>query len=126
MLDRIDIHIRINPVKYENLANEATTESSKELAEKVNIARQIQLDRYKGSGIFYNSNLTQKQIHHYCKLDKECKNLMEFAFKKYRFSARAYNKIIKLARTIADLRESKEIEKDDLLEAIRYRSLNMS
>lgn len=126
LLDRIDIHIRINPVKYENLANEATTESSKELAEKVNIARQIQLDRYKGSGIFYNSNLTQKQIHHYCKLDKECKNLMEFAFKKYRFSARAYNKIIKLARTIADLRESKEIEKDDLLEAIRYRSLNMS
>lgn len=124
LLDRIDIHLEVAPVKYEELNTNDLSESSGTIRERVNYAREIQYKRYKESGIYTNSQMTNKDIKKYCKLSKENQSIMENAFKKYNFSARSYNKILKLARTIADLDNKKDIEDIHLLEAIRYRDLN--
>ncbi|WP_138158851.1 YifB family Mg chelatase-like AAA ATPase [Peptoniphilus catoniae] len=125
LLDRIDIHVKIDAVDYKHLAADEKSESSKDIAKRVAEAREIQKDRYKNLNINYNSDLRENQVNIYCRLDKECKKIMELAFNKYRFSARAYNKILKVSRTIADLSGNKEIEKENILEAIRYRSLDL-
>lgn len=124
LLDRIDIQIEVSPVKYEKLENEETPESSEKIKERVNKARQIQRERYNKELIYSNSSLTAKLINKYCKLDKESKELLEIAFKKLGLSARAYGRILKVARTIADLSESEDIKKNHIAEAIQYRSLD--
>ncbi len=124
LLDRIDIHLEVAPVKYEELNTNDLSESSSTIRERVNYAREIQYKRYKESGIYTNSQMTNKDIKKHCRLSKENQSIMENAFKKYNFSARSYNKILKLARTIADLDNKKDIEDIHLLEAIRYRDLN--
>lgn len=124
LLDRIDIHIEVEAVKYSKLESSEKVETSEQIRKRVNNARKIQLERYKENGIYSNCELTPKLIEKWCKLDKEGKSLLEKSFKKLGLSARAYGRILKVARTIADLEESKKIRVNHLAEAIQYRSLD--
>lgn len=124
LLDRIDIHIEVHPVKYNELTAERPNETSDEIKQRVNKAKNIQLERYSNDAIYSNSQLTTKLIKKYCRLTMECQKLLERAFNKLNLSARAYERILKLARTIADLDESEEIKINHLAEAIQYRSLD--
>ena len=103
LLDRIDIQIEVEGTKYSNLSNKNDTETSEQIRKRVNKARRIQLERYQENHIFSNSELTPALIEKHCKLDNKCSNLLEKAFDKLNLSARAYNRILKVARTIADL-----------------------
>ncbi len=123
LLDRIDIHIEVLPVNYRELKEDKKLESSKDIRDRVNKARKIQLNRYKEDNIYSNSELSPRNIKKYCKLNREAESIMKEAFKRYRFSARTYNRILKVARTIADLDEQETIIEKHILEAIRYRSL---
>ena len=91
---------------------------------RVNKARKIQLERYKGSGIYSNAELSPKLINKYCRLDEESKEILKNAFEKLGLSARAYGRILKVARTIADLKGKENIETGHIAEAIQYRSLD--
>ena len=124
LLDRIDLHIEVKPIKYDNLSSNNNEETSAKIRKRVNKARKIQQQRYKELGIFSNSELTPKFIDRYCLLDTESKKILEKAFDKLGLSARAYSKILKVARTIADLDEKNEIEAKHIAEAIGYRSLD--
>ena len=124
LMDRIDIQVEVNSVKYDNLNSEKTEESSEEIRERVNKARKIQKQRYDGIGIYSNSELTPSLLEKFCKLDKSGKAILKNAFEKLGLSARAYSRILKVARTIADLDESHNIKEKHLLEAIQYRSLD--
>ena len=124
LLDRIDLHIEVSPVKYKNLESTVVQESSEIIKQRVNKARKIQQERYKEEGIFSNSELTPKLTEKYCKLKKEGKEILKNAFDKLGLSARAYARILKVARTIADLEDSQNIEVQHLAEAIQYRSLD--
>lgn len=123
LLDRFDIHIEVAPVEYKKLSSKSKPESSEKIRKRVEKARTIQLERYKEENIRTNDDLCAKQIKKYIKTNKEIDNLLEIAFKKLNLSARSYNKILKLGRTIADLEGEEEIEEKHILEAIRYRSL---
>lgn len=124
LLDRIDIHIEVNQIKYHQLESKGKTETSQEIRNRVNQARKIQIERYKEYHIFSNSKLTPKLIEKFCNLNTKSKQIVETAFDKLGLSARAYNRILKVARTIADLDGSKEIQEKHLAEAIQYRSLD--
>ena len=124
LLDRIDIQIEVTPVKYQKLDSSDDIESSQEIKERVNKARKIQQQRYEKEAIYSNSQLTPKLIEKYCKLDKEGKNILELAFQRLGLSARAYGRILKVARTIADLDDKENIETNHIAEAIQYRSLD--
>lgn len=124
ILDRIDMHIEVKPVEYEKLATSNKTETSKQIRERVNKARKIQLERYKELGIFSNAELDSNSLDTFCKLDKKSREIMEKAFERFGLSARAYDKILKIARTIADLDNSKDIQYKHIAEAIQYRSLD--
>ncbi len=124
-LDRIDLHIEVASVKYEKFGEEnIKQETSEKIKNRVNIARKIQVERYKEYGIFSNSELTPKLIEKYCKLDKKSKDILKIAFDKLGLSARAYGRILKVARTIADLEQEENILDKHIIEAIGYRSLD--
>ena len=124
MWDRIDLHIEVKPVEYEKLAITNKSETSKEIRDRVNEARNIQLERYKEIGIFCNAELDSNLLEKFCKLDKKSQEIMQKAFERFGLSARAHNKILKIARTIADLDNSKEIQYKHIAEAIQYRALD--
>lgn len=124
LLDRIDIQIEVTPVKYQKLEGNTKQETSDEIKIRVNKARKIQQERYHEYGIYSNSELTPALIDKYCKLDVSCKKLLQNAFEKLGLSARAHSRILKVARTIADLDEKENIETNHLAEAIGYRSLD--
>lgn len=124
LLDRIDIQIEVTPVKYQKLDSTEIIESSEQIKKRVNLARQIQIERYKEEKIYSNSQLTPKLIEKYCKLNKKSRELLQIAFNKLGLSARAYVRILKVARTIADLDKSENIEEKHIAEAIQYRSLD--
>lgn len=124
LLDRIDIQVEVTPVKYKNLENDKNIETSAQIKNRVNNARKLQQQRYATDKIYSNSQLTPRLIEKYCKLDNDSKNLMELAFNKLGLSARAYGRILKVARTIADLDKKENIEKEHIAEAIQYRSLD--
>ena len=124
LLDRIDIQIEVTPVKYQKLDEDTIVETSSQIKERVNKARKIQLERYKNEKIYSNAELTPKLTQKYCKLDMPSRNLLQKAFEKLGLSARAYGRILKVARTIADLEESINIEQKHIAEAIQYRSLD--
>ncbi len=124
LLDRIDLHIEVDSVDYEELTHFKLEESSAEIKKRVNKARGVQLQRFKNSGIYSNAKMNEKEFKEYCALDKASTDILEIAFKKLNLSARAYNRILKVARTIADLDGKENIEKQHILEAIQYRSLD--
>ena len=124
LLDRIDIQIEVTPVKYQKIASEEKIESSEVIKHRVDSARKIQLDRYKQYGIFSNSELTPSLSNIYCKLDLKSKEIVQNAFERLGLSARGYERILKVARTIADLDEKENIEAKHIAEAIQYRSLD--
>lgn len=124
LLDRIDIQVEVNSVNYENLVSNEKEETSATIRARVNKARQIQFERYKKLKINSNAELTPKLIDEYCKLNSEGRKILQASYNKLGMSARAYGRILKVARTIADLDESKNIETKHLLEAIQYRSFD--
>lgn len=124
ILDRIDIHIEIKPVKYEDLKENIKSKTSSQMKAEVEKARQIQKDRYKNENVKTNSALNTRLMKKYIKLDKDTEKVASMAFNKYNFSVRSFNKILKMARTIADLEQKENIETKHILEAVRYRALD--
>ena len=124
LLDRIDLHVEVKPVKYQKLNSNIKPEKSAKIKQRVNNARRIQYLRYKNTGIYSNAELTPQMLEKYCQIDEQSKKILEQAFNKLGLSARAYSKILKVARTIADLEKKENIEKKHILEAIQYRSLD--
>ena len=125
LLDRIDIHMEIVPVPFEDLSNKALGESSETIRNRVINARKIQEERYKSeNGIYCNAQMSSKLLRKYAKLNDQCKVLIENAIKRLNLSARAYDRILKLARTIADLDNSENVEITHIAEAITYRNLD--
>ncbi len=123
LLDRIDIQVEVPQIKYEKI-NDNKVETSAQIKKRVNRARKIQIERYKQDNIYNNDSLTPKLMKKYCKLDYDTGKLLEKAFNNLKLSMRAYGRIIKVARTIADLEESKDIQKKHIAEAIGYRVLD--
>lgn len=127
LLDRIDIQCEIEAVQYEQLRDTQPGESSAAIRERVLRARAIQTERFKHSKLVHcNAMMNSKMVRQYCALDDECDKLLEFTMAKLGFSARAYDRILKVARTIADLEGAENIQKKHMLEAISYRSLDRS
>ena len=127
LLDRIDIQCEIEAVPYDQLRDSQPGESSATMRERVLRARAIQNERFKHSRLVHsNAMMTSKMVRQYCALDAECDRLLEFTMSKLGLSARAYDRILKVARTIADIEGASEIKKPHLLEAISYRSLDRS
>lgn len=124
LLDRIDIQVEVAAVKYKKLQSDIESESSSSIRERVNNARKIQIERYKNQKIYSNSELTPKLMQKYCKLNDTSKKLLKEAFEKLNLSARAHDRILKVARTIADLDNKENIEAKHIAEAIQYRSLD--
>ena len=124
LLDRIDIQIEVNPVKYTNLNSKEKIETSKEIKKRVDKARNIQRNRYKEFNIFSNSELTPNLMEKFCKINQDSENILKIAFERLGLSARAYTRILKVARTIADLDGAENIETKHITEAIQYRSLD--
>lgn len=125
LLDRIDIHIEVPAVKYKDLSKEEKSEPSIIIRERVINAREIQVKRYKDiPNVFNNGDMGSKEVRHYCKLDSSGAELLKMAMTKLGLSARAYDRIQKVSRTIADLEQSEHIQPQHISEAIQYRSLD--
>lgn len=124
LLDRIDIQVEVTPAKYEKLQSNEIVETSEQIKERVNRARNIQRKRYKNLEIYSNSELSPKLIEQYCKLDEKGKRILQRAFETLGLSARAHGRILKVARTIADLDGKENIEVSHIAEAIQYRNLD--
>ena len=124
LLDRIDIHIEVAGIKFSKLQSNKKVENSKEIKNRVNKARKVQIERYKEYNIYSNAELTPKLIEKFCELNDASKIILEKAFKKLGLSPRAYGRILKVARTIADLDTQAKISPKHLTEAIQYRSLD--
>ncbi|WP_299148592.1 YifB family Mg chelatase-like AAA ATPase [uncultured Dokdonia sp.] len=125
LLDRIDIHIEVTPVPFEKLSDETKAESSADIRKRVTAARELQVDRFRESEkTNYNAQMNVKQIRKYCALDDASKDLLKTAMERLNLSARAYDRILKVARTIADLEASEVVTGTHISEAIQYRSLD--
>lgn len=124
LLDRIDIHVEVPAVPYKYLIKDASAEPSERIRQRVTKARQIQLNRFSKTKIYTNTQMSSRHIKKYCKIDAASSCLLETAIDKLGLSARAYNRILKIARTIADLAGTPDIRLDHISEAIQYRSLD--
>lgn len=124
LLDRIDINVNVKPLKYKNFEVKRKPETSKEIKERVEKTIKIQRERYKNTNILYNSELTPVLIEKYCELDNLGRKIIEKAFENYGLTARTYTRILKVARTIADLEENEKITAQNIAEAIQYRFVN--
>ena len=125
LLDRIDIHIEVTPVPFNKLSEERKGESSGDIRKRVTKARELQTKRFNDfSSVHYNAQMNVKQIRAFCKLSNESKDLLKIAMEKLNLSARAYDRILKVSRTIADLASEDDISSEHLTEAIQYRSLD--
>lgn len=122
LLDRIDLQVEVDGVKYEDLTGESVEETSAEVKKRVEKARAVQRERFSDDNILVNANMGEKQIKKYCRLSAECEEILRNAFETLHLSARARSRIIKVARTIADLGFSEDIHPEHLLEAASYRS----
>ena len=122
LLDRIDIHIRVAQVAYKDLSSSQKAESSASIRERVSAARSRQMARFQPFGIFTNSQMNHAMLKEQCPLDSAAQNLLEMAFKKMNLSARSYDRIIKVARTIADLEGAENIDAKHIGEAIQLRN----
>lgn len=125
LLDRIDLHVEVTPVPFSELSGAENSEASAIIRERVIIAREIQAERYKGiDGIYANAQITSKQLKEICVITQAGQTLLKAAMDKLNLSARAYDRILKVSRTIADLAQSADIKIEHLAEAIQYRSLD--
>ncbi len=124
LLDRLDIHIEVPQVDFQKLSDEEKGESSAEIKKRVNKARAIQTKRFEGTGITCNAKMTPAMTRSVCRLGENSKKMLERCFETMGLSARAYDKILRIARTIADLDESENIELQHITEAVQYRSLD--
>lgn len=124
LLDRLDIHIEVPQVDFKKLSNDEPAESSAEIKKRVDKARKIQQERFKGTHITCNGKMTPTVTRKFCKLDQKSKDMLERSFDALGLSARAYDKILRVARTIADLDECESIELEHITEAVQYRSLD--
>ncbi len=122
LLDRIDIHIEVLPVKVSELSQAAPAEPSSAIRARVEAARAIQTERFKGTGVHTNAGMNSRMVEKYCTLDRESRDLLNNAIEAMGLSARAYHRILKVARTIADISGHKEITADHIAEAVQYRS----
>lgn len=121
LLDRIDIQVQVDSVKYAELSTEEVSETSETVRARVNRTREIQKQRFALDGILTNADMGEKQIKKYCKLSSSCEKLLENAYNTLQLSPRARSRIIKVARTIADMNLSENIKEEHILEAISYR-----
>ena len=124
LMDRIDLHIEVDAISYDEIRSDHLEESSAEIKKRVNKARELQLERFKNGKNYSNAKMTEADFRKYCKLDDAGTALIETAFHKLNLSARAYTRILKVARTIADLEGSADIKPEHIAEAIQYRSLD--
>jgi len=124
LLDRIDMHIEVESIPPERLADEAEGQSSEEMKHIVERARARQRDRYSGESIPCNARLTAKTLQKHCQMTDDARNLLNVASEKMGFSNRAYTRIIKVARTIADLDDSDIIKPEYISEALQYRAID--
>ncbi len=125
LLDRIDLHVSSDSVDYVDLRAASQAECSADVRKRVEKARAIQRERFKDDGIFVNSEMTPQMMDKYCRLDDSCEKLLEQAYQKLRLSARGANRILKTARTIADLKGLADIDAISLMEAIQYRTFDI-
>jgi magnesium chelatase family protein len=123
-LDRIDIHIEVQKVEFDQLTDKRKGETSLQIRDRVLKARDAQTERYKDLEISYNAQMGPKEIEKYCELDEVSQNLIKVAMEKLGLSARAYDRILKVSRTIADLEQSEKVNSSHIGEAIQYRSLD--
>jgi len=127
LLDRIDIHIEVPSLRYKEMSSKEASEPSSEIQRRVNDARGVQISRFKDSKrLFCNAHMESKDIRKYCKIDSTSEELLRAAITKFGLSARAYDRILKVSRTIADLEESENIKPEHISEAIQYRALDRS
>ncbi len=124
MLDRLDLHVEVPPVNFNELNSNEVCETSVEIKKRVNAARKIQVERYKGTGITCNAHLTPAMLKKYCVLTDEAAKFLRISFDRLGMSARAYDRVLKVARTVADLDFSEQIEKKHIFTAISFRSLD--
>lgn len=124
LLDRIDIHVEVRPVKYLDLSSGEKSESSADIRKRVIKARNLQINRYKDKGITCNAKLSSNLMKEYCEVTSSANKILKSAFDKMGLSARTYDKILKVARTIADLDEKEIIDDKHIAEALQYRSLD--
>ena len=124
LLDRIDIHIEVQPIDYDRLSGKEKGESSKSIRERVNRARAVQNKRFEGTDISCNAKMSPRATREYCILSEDAEKMLKNSFEAMGLSARAYDKILRIARTVADLDGSELIELPHIAEAIQYRSLD--
>lgn len=124
LLDRLDIHIEMTEVNYEDLNSKTLGESSDSIRERVAKARKLQKERYAADGILFNSQLTTPLMRKYCRMETDAEELLHTAYDRFKLSARAYTRVIKVARTIADIAGETTIRKPHVLEAVQYRGLD--
>jgi magnesium chelatase family protein len=125
LLDRIDIHVEVPLVDFRELTSDTITgESSAVIRQRVAAARSIQVDRFKKAKLTTNSAMGAREVREHCKLDSESKGYLEHAMEQMNFSARAHDRILKVARTLADLAGKPDITSNEVLEAIQFRSLD--
>lgn len=124
MMDRIDLHVTLEDVNWEDLTTNEEAESSSEILERVISARKIQSNRYNGLGFETNSNIPPKYMSEFCQVTERGQNTLEKVFKNMNLSARSYDKVLKVARTIADLEGENLINEMHILEAVQYRNMD--
>jgi magnesium chelatase family protein len=124
LLDRIDIHVDVPPVRFQDMSTEKQAEASRQIKERVKKARAIQQERFKGKKVFCNALMVARHIRKFCHIDRSSHKLLQHAMEKLGFSARAYTRILKVSRTIADLEGAEQIQPHHISEAIQYRSLD--
>jgi magnesium chelatase family protein len=125
LLDRIDLHVEVTPVSFDELTNDVPTEGSREIRKRVEETRKLQQERYgERAGIHCNAQMNQNELKKYCAIDAVGTNILKVAMDRMGLSARAYDRILKVARTIADIEQSTDILPNHLAEAIQFRSLD--
>jgi magnesium chelatase family protein len=124
LLDRIDIHIDVPAVKFKELAGDGPAETSSQVRERVVEARRIQMERFRGEGVYSNAQMGSRLIRKHCVIDSGSKAMLESTMTRLGLSARAYDRILKVSRTLADLEGKEAIEQQHVSEAIQYRTLD--
>lgn len=125
LLDRIDLHVEVTPVSFDELTQDEAAEGSREIRKRVEQTRKLQQSRFGvSSGVHCNAQMSQNDIKKYCKIDADSNEMLKNAMDRMGLSARAYDRILKVARTIADIENSEKIRPQDIAEAIQFRSLD--